>query len=165
VEIDLTAHTVSGIMGVLIGSGGTFVLAYLQARHKRNQETHSTTIAEWQQIADRQEKQIARLEQQIDEMQTAIHHLYGAFNASQVEISDLHGWCARIRDLAVRQAMSLEQHGDKPETIPELPPRKQSYPLDPHFLTRTVEQDVLLAQHLGQQLKQHLRPSENEVKP
>ncbi len=128
----------------IVASVGVVIINVIKARHDTHLAVKKSTMDDYQEIFDRQQEQLKRLERQVDEQQKAINDIHADHTDCQLEMAELYGWLVRMHDLARRQSEVLKRLGADPEAVPELPPRRSRNRIDSGLVKRSTEHNTKL---------------------
>jgi hypothetical protein len=134
------------VLGVLVGAVAAAAVKLIDARAAHKQQEQASSIAEYQGIVERQEKQVARLEAHAEHQQELIHQLQEANARLRERLGDMRGRYELVYGYARRQAEALRKAGVTPEPAPERPPEPEAGKSsgDLAFEVRQVEQEAVV---------------------
>jgi hypothetical protein len=115
---------IGGVSALITALGGAMVVLW-NTYHKTKQDRDMATIAQWEQVADRLQKQLDRQEIHIAEQNDAILQLHEEHSSCQVELSNVYGNLDRISDFCERLVVICKMKGEDPGLPPKKIERKQ----------------------------------------
>lgn len=143
--MDEKAIAIGTVVTVLLTGLAGAVVTVLTAIHKNRTEKEARAVDEYKGLVERQEKQIARLELQLDQQQDVIRDLHDEHANCQVAIAEIWGELIHSYETVCRHAAVLRELGRDPgpdSPRPTRPPRNASEAAD--FARRTTEQNTRL---------------------
>lgn len=108
-------------------------------------------------IVDRQEKQIARMDVQMQQLQRLVNRLYRAVSDCRRNEGVMYSHVAVIHSFASSLAEHMRTLGEDVGQVPVLPDRPATVDILEDFEVRTTEQNTLLAQEVNQQIKEQTK--------
>jgi hypothetical protein len=136
----LITAVIVGIGGLVSALAAAAVLIF-DKLHKNRQERDSTTIGQWEAVADRMQKQLDLQGVHIYEQGDAILQLHEEHSNCQIELAEVHGNLDRVCDCCERMALLLRELGKDPGNLPkriERKPRPDKSALE--FRMRSLQQ-------------------------
>jgi hypothetical protein len=134
------ATVVAGAVGTLLSGAAAAWVLVSNARHKNRLERDKDAVATLQDVCERQEAQLTRLEAHSAGQQEVIGRMQAAHAECEGRLGEIHGWMLRYYDYACREAKD-------PARVPAPPPRREPAltPEQAEFLARNTAQGTLLA--------------------
>ncbi len=131
---------IGGLVTAILGALGMLLKQVWQQKQKGAR----TATRDYAAVFDRQEKRIARLEEQNEEQQQIIDALNRERLDCQVGQAEIYGDLVAMHDTACRHAVALTHLGQSPGDVPPLRPRPQRHSAELDYRQRSAEQNARL---------------------
>jgi hypothetical protein len=139
-------------VGALVTAIFGGVVVILNALHKNGQEKKAAQFTEQGLIIDRQEKQISRLDAQIQDLQKLLIMLQAEHARCREETAELRTYQSVLYEYAKSQHMALKSAGITVVDLPAPPPIRSHKEVDVGFLVRSAQQNTELLKATDEKL-------------
>lgn len=150
---DLQIAAAAAAVATVLGAAGSLVVFLWRTGHRHGRQTRRDALAHLEEVADRQERQIERLDGHVGALQKAYDRCVEQHGRGQMDLARLYGYVTLLHRHACDLAADLRECGRQVSDPPPLPePPEWPGQASEEFEQRTLQQRTATLQQITGQI-------------